>query len=248
MQSDQVKNWLVDNDNFHYRTFLRMFRIDNLQITGIDFSSVQNPKGDDFEAIKRLLEKNFDIYAERIPSIEELKQLQNSTYVIKHENQIAAILISDLKGKTEELRYWLVMPEFRYKGYGSLLMKYFLNCCKDTKRYTLWVDSVNENAINKYKYFGFVKDRIINTIYINKNIMRDIILEILEDTRPEFDFKNESASFMEAGYLDSFDIITIVADLESAFDVKINGALIVPESFQSIESILNLIESSKNAS
>ncbi|NDP28756.1 MAG: acyl carrier protein, partial [Flavobacterium sp.] len=55
-------------------------------------------------------------------------------------------------------------------------------------------------------------------------------------------------SFMDAGYLDSFDIVTVVADLEEVFDVKISGASILPENFQSIASIVNLVENSKNAS
>jgi acyl carrier protein len=244
----QIKKWLNIQGNYHYRTFLRMYSINISNFDDIDFSNVENPKGSDFEEIKEQLEVNFDIYSERIPSVEELKLLRKSTYIIKHENQIAAILVSELKGKTEELRYWLVVPDYRDKGYGGLLMKFYLNCNKGTKRYTLWVDSINKNVINKYEFFGFVKDRIVNSIYINKNIMRDKIIEILVDTRPEFDFNVTSINFMESGYLDSFDIVTIVADLEEVFDVKINGALIVPESFCNVDSIVNLVQNSKNAS
>jgi acyl carrier protein len=81
----------------------------------------------------------------------------------------------------------------------------------------------------------------------NLQIMKNKILEILKETRPEFEF-DKSINFVDAGYLDSFDLITIVADLENTFNIKINGALIVPESFQNIDSILNLVQSSKNAS
>lgn len=77
--------------------------------------------------------------------------------------------------------------------------------------------------------------------------MKDKIIEILKETRPEFEF-SESVNFIDAGFLDSFDLITIVADLESTFNIKINGALIVPESFHNIDSILNLVKNSKNAS
>lgn len=77
--------------------------------------------------------------------------------------------------------------------------------------------------------------------------MKNTIIEILKDTRPEFEFE-ENVKFIDAGYLDSFDLITLVADLEDTFGVKINGALIVPESFQSVDSIMNLVKVSKNAS
>ncbi|KQB44197.1 Acyl carrier protein [Flavobacterium daejeonense] len=75
--------------------------------------------------------------------------------------------------------------------------------------------------------------------------MKEKIIEILSDTRPEFDFTENGIDFIKSGYLDSFDVITIVADLEAAFGIKINGALILPENFQDIDSIENLIESSK---
>jgi acyl carrier protein len=77
--------------------------------------------------------------------------------------------------------------------------------------------------------------------------MKDEILRILKETRPEFEFE-ENVNFIESGYLDSFDVITIVSDLENKFDVKINGALILPENFSSVNFIYNLILSSKNAS
>ena len=176
------------------------------------------------------------------------ERLRDSTYIIKNNNNLAAILISEKKGKTEELRYWLVLPDYRDLGYGGLLMKYFLNLNIETIRYTLWVDASNITTIKKYEHYGFLKDRLLNKIFINKNIMKEKILTILQDTRPEFDFNLEEVNFIEAGYLDSFDLITIVADIESTFDVKINGALIVPESFQNIETIMNLVQSSKNAS
>ena len=75
--------------------------------------------------------------------------------------------------------------------------------------------------------------------------MKERIIEILGDTRPEFDFTENGLDFIKSGYLDSFDVITVVADLEAAFGVKINGALILPENFKDVESIENLIESSK---
>ena len=78
--------------------------------------------------------------------------------------------------------------------------------------------------------------------------MKEKIIDILTEIRPEFEFNESIANFMEAGYLDSFDIISIVVDLETAFDVKISGAFIVPENFKSVDAIANLIQASKDAS
>lgn len=66
---------------------------------------------------------------------------------------------------------------------------------------------------------------------------------ILIDIRPEYDFL-EDIDFIEAGMLDSFDIITLVSDLEEIFDIRIDGSDILPENFCSIKAIENLIEKS----
>lgn len=76
--------------------------------------------------------------------------------------------------------------------------------------------------------------------------MRNKIIEILTETRPEFDFSQEGVNFIENGYLDSFDVITIIADLEEAFGVKIEGSAIIPENLKDIESIEKLIQASKS--
>ena len=71
--------------------------------------------------------------------------------------------------------------------------------------------------------------------------MREKVLEILSNIRPEFDF-SENLNFIEEGMLDSFDVVTLVADLDSTFGISIYGVDIVPENFSSIESIIDLLE------
>lgn len=246
-QDDLISNWFLINENFHYKTFMRMFKVSKHENNDADFSRVVTPSHEDIYEIHKKIHDNFDVLSERIPTVQELFALMNSTYIIKENDEIASVLISEIKGKTEELRYWLVLPKYRNLGYGNLLMKYFLNLNKETIRYTLWVDVTNLNAIRKYEINGFIRDKLINKIFINNRIMKNKIVEILKETRPEFEFE-ENINFIDAGYLDSFDLITIVADLENTFEVKINGALMVPENFQNIDSIMNLVQASKNAS
>lgn len=74
--------------------------------------------------------------------------------------------------------------------------------------------------------------------------MKDKILKILNEARPEFIFLN-SDKFIEDGYLDSFDIVSVVNDLEDVFEVSIDGLDIIPENFNSIDSIITLINKSK---
>jgi acyl carrier protein len=76
--------------------------------------------------------------------------------------------------------------------------------------------------------------------------MKEKIIEILTELRPEFDFKLENNDFIAKGMLDSFDIISLVSDIEENFEITLDGGQILPENFDSIETILNLIEK-KNA-
>lgn len=69
------------------------------------------------------------------------------------------------------------------------------------------------------------------------------VLAILKDIQPEFDFEDGS-DFVESGYLDSFDVVTLVAELEDAFDISISALDILPENFSSLDSIAALVEKS----
>lgn len=71
--------------------------------------------------------------------------------------------------------------------------------------------------------------------------MKEKVLEILANIRPEFDF-TEDVNFIEEGMLDSFDVVTLVSDLDSTFGISIDGVDIVPENFSSVDSIINLLK------
>ncbi len=73
--------------------------------------------------------------------------------------------------------------------------------------------------------------------------MVEKIYSILEELRPEFDFKS-SENFVEDGYLDSYDVVTLVAEIEEKFNILIDGLEVLPENFATIEAICELI--SKN--
>jgi len=71
--------------------------------------------------------------------------------------------------------------------------------------------------------------------------MKQQIIEILTEVRPEFDFSQE-ADFVQAGMLDSFDIITLVNTLDEKFGISIDGVDVLPENFSSVEKIENLLK------
>jgi len=66
------------------------------------------------------------------------------------------------------------------------------------------------------------------------------ILMILSGIRPGVDWENES-DFIESGLLDSFDMITLVTDLNDSFGVSIGLEHLEPENFCSVEAIAALL-------
>lgn len=75
--------------------------------------------------------------------------------------------------------------------------------------------------------------------------MKEKILEILAELRPEFDFTEEGVDFIEEGMLDSFDIVSLVEEIEDKFGVAISGSDVLPENFASIDNICETIERNK---
>ena len=73
--------------------------------------------------------------------------------------------------------------------------------------------------------------------------MKDRIVEILKEIRPEFEFEGVE-NFFEEGMLDSFDLMTLVSTLQSEFGVKIAGEEILPENFANVDAIVALLEKS----
>lgn len=67
------------------------------------------------------------------------------------------------------------------------------------------------------------------------------LLEILEGLHPEVDFETYEG-LIDNKILDSFDIISIIAEVNEAFDVTISAEYIVPENFNSAKALYTLIQ------
>lgn len=67
------------------------------------------------------------------------------------------------------------------------------------------------------------------------------LLEILAELHPEVDFETEE-HLIDNKILDSFDIVTIVAEIDSEFDVSIPAEELVPENFNSAQALYALVE------
>ena len=76
------------------------------------------------------------------------------------------------------------------------------------------------------------ENRKINAIYKS----REKILEILEEIRPDVDFKGET-KLMDDGVLDSFDIVSIISELNDEFNIEIRINELIADNFNSLEAI-----------
>ena len=69
-------------------------------------------------------------------------------------------------------------------------------------------------------------------------------MELLKDIRPDVDFENETA-LIDDGILDSFDVVSIISEIDEVFGVQIRINELDPENFNSAEAIWNLVQTLK---
>ncbi len=74
--------------------------------------------------------------------------------------------------------------------------------------------------------------------------MKEQIIGILKEIRPEFEFDGVE-NFFDEGMLDSFDLMTLVSTLDERFAIKIDGMDILPENFANVDAIEALITRSR---
>ena len=103
---------------------------------------------------------------------------------------------------------------------------------------------------HKYKAFDvFPKNtngkinrkQLKNIILKNKGVQKmEKIYEILSKTKPGIDYKN-ATNLVDAKILTSLNIARLVAMLNDEFDIEITPIHLIPENFNSVKSIYNLV-------
>ncbi len=69
----------------------------------------------------------------------------------------------------------------------------------------------------------------------------ETLIEILTGLHPDVDFTTADR-LIDDKILDSFDIVTLVAEIDSEFDVAIPAEELVPENFNSAKALYALVE------
>lgn len=67
------------------------------------------------------------------------------------------------------------------------------------------------------------------------------LLDILRELHPDEDVETRT-DLIDGQVLDSFDIVTLVAEIADTFDVSIPAEALIPENFNSAKALYELIE------
>ena len=140
--------------------------------TGDEGSEVTCADKADCPAIMELLETAFDRYADQLPMAYEIEAAiaARQILVVKREGALAALLFFETQGLTSTIRYWVVAERFRSHRLGSVLMRHYFAAQSAARRFILWVTAVNENAVLKYRHYGYNPDGLVDHVLVNELI------------------------------------------------------------------------------
>lgn len=82
---------------------------------------------------------------------------KDRVWICEYKGKIAGFLLLMNRGKVAQLRYFLILPEFRGMGLGNKLMNLYLNFLNQ-RGYSssyLWTTNEQDTAARLYKKFGF---------------------------------------------------------------------------------------------
>lgn len=67
------------------------------------------------------------------------------------------------------------------------------------------------------------------------------LMEILKELRPDVDFEREIALIDDA-ILDSFDLVSLIGEINDAFEIEVSFDEMEPENFNSAKAMYAMIE------
>lgn len=67
------------------------------------------------------------------------------------------------------------------------------------------------------------------------------LIEALKRVNPKIDYENETGLITDK-IIDSIDMTSILAELEETFDIEIDMEYLVPENFDSVQAMWDMIQ------
>jgi len=162
-----------------FGVYNRLFRMSRIAPAGPEQAPAADPRigfahASDSTAILDLLLHSFDRFAEQIPQSYEIQAAVDARQwlVAKCDGELAGVLFFETQGYTSTVRYWLVADRFRSQRVGAALMHHYFALHRVVRRFILWVIADNENAIKRYRHFGYAPDGLVDHVMVNRMIPR----------------------------------------------------------------------------
>jgi len=157
-----------------FRPYRRLFRMAKLISSSpiedrADAPAVQFAEIFDSRAILDLIFQSLDRYAEQLPTPQEIESATANRQIlaVKCDGELAGLLFFETQGLTSTVRYWLVAERFRARWFGAVLMRHYFAVHLKVRRFILWVMADNEDAIKKYRHYGFAPDGLVDQVLVN---------------------------------------------------------------------------------
>lgn len=169
-----LKNLLPMLESAGFRRYTQLQRM--ARIGRPESMAVSSPIGfagkADCQSVFELIENSFDCYGEQLPMLYEIESAVENRQILAawRDDELAGLLYFETQGFASAVRFWAVAEKFRALKIGSALMQYYFKTQESVRRFTLWVNSENQNAIQKYRHYGYAPDGLIDQILANQNI------------------------------------------------------------------------------
>lgn len=158
-----------ESNNFsQYCSLVRMSRaVSEDEPRRADIIYAQKEQAQD---IDELLCQHFDPLCEQLPTLRQIEQWTENKRILlrKIDGKIAGFLIFEINGVTSYLRYWFTHPDYRNQMVGSSLLRQFFAESNATKRQIFWVIESNDNAVVRYRHYGFDQENMFDKVLILK--------------------------------------------------------------------------------
>jgi GNAT superfamily N-acetyltransferase len=117
-----------------------------------------------------LLECSFDRYADQLPMLYEIEVAIEAQQIlaVKCGGALAALLFFESQGFTSTIRFWVVAERFRSHRFGSVLIRHYFAAQSAVRRFILWVTADNDNAVMKYRHYGYAPDGLVDHVLVNE--------------------------------------------------------------------------------
>ena len=70
--------------------------------------------------------------------------------------------------------------------------------------------------------------------------MEERVINVLKEVGVDIS-DNRNINLLKSGRIDSYEIVNLVVELEDEFDIEIDPELVIPENFETLSAICNLI-------